>query len=227
MTTVFSSTQTFVGGGTSPSGAGSTSSGIANNFQTFLQLLTTQLQNQSPLDPLDTNQFTAQLVQFAQVEQMLKSNETLDALLSLQQISQSNAALTYVGKDIIAEGRSAQLDGGRAEWALDAAGAASANVVIRNSGGAVVYQGERQLDAGRQTFTWDGRDANGQAQPPGSYTITVTATDGDGRAVNVSTELRGRVDGVDLTGQVPMLQVGGQSVRLDQVRQVVAARTGA
>ena len=70
--------------------------GLADNFQTFLTLLTTQLQNQNPLDPLDTNQFTAQLVQFAQVEQQLKANDQLSSLVSLQKTAQSTQALSFV-----------------------------------------------------------------------------------------------------------------------------------
>src|SRR5258706_11420771 len=78
--------------------ASTATTGIADNFQTFLTLLTTQLQNQNPLDPLDTNQFTQQLVQFAGVEQQLKTNDQLTTLVSLQQTAQSTQALTFVGK---------------------------------------------------------------------------------------------------------------------------------
>src|ERR1700747_3536386 len=77
---------------------------IASNFTTFLQLLTTQLKNQNPLDPLDTNQFTQQLVPFAQVEQQLKSNDQLSTLVSLQKTAQSTAALEYVGKTVAVDG---------------------------------------------------------------------------------------------------------------------------
>ena len=73
---------------------------IAGNFQTFLTLLTTQLKNQNPLDPLDTNQFTSQLVQFARVEQQLKSNDQLSSLVSLQQTAQNTAALEFVGQKV-------------------------------------------------------------------------------------------------------------------------------
>ena len=73
---------------------------LAGNFQTFLTLLTTQLKNQNPLDPLDTNQFTAQLVQFAQVEQQLKQNDQLATLVSLQKTAQSTAALEFVGQTV-------------------------------------------------------------------------------------------------------------------------------
>src|ERR1043165_493432 len=91
---------------------------IAGNFQTFLTLLTTQLQNQNPLDPLDTNQFTAQLVQFAQVEQQLKSNDQLATLVSLQQTAQNTSALEYVGQTVDVDGNTTVLKNGEATWQL-------------------------------------------------------------------------------------------------------------
>ena len=77
---------------------------IAQNFNTFLQLLTTQLKNQNPLDPLDTNQFTQQLVQFAQVEQQMNTNTSLGTLVSLQQTAQSTAALGFLGSTVTVNG---------------------------------------------------------------------------------------------------------------------------
>src|ERR1700754_3071469 len=95
--------------------AGST---LAGNFQTFLTLLTTQLQNQNPLDPLDTNQFTQQLVQFAGVEQQLRTNDQLTTLVSLQQTAQSTQALTFVGKTAVVDGASTRLTNSAATWTL-------------------------------------------------------------------------------------------------------------
>src|SRR3954447_10795125 len=103
---------------------------IAGNFQTFLTLLTTQLKNQNPLDPLDTNQFTAQLVQFAQVEQQLKSNTQLGTLVSLQQTAQNTAALEFVGQTVGVAGSTATLSGGKATWSLDVPKPSTATVKI-------------------------------------------------------------------------------------------------
>ena len=99
-TTVPTTNVSAPGTGTSPSNKTSSTAatGIADNFQTFLTLLTTQLQNQNPLDPLDTNQFTQQLVQFAGVEQQLKTNDSLSQLVTLQQTTQATQALGFVGK---------------------------------------------------------------------------------------------------------------------------------
>src|SRR5215213_8060945 len=91
---------------------------LAGNFQNFLTLLTTQLKNQNPLDPLDTNQFTAQLVQFAQVEQQLKQNDQLSTLVSLQKTAQSTAALEFVGQTVAVDGATAPLQNGIASWDL-------------------------------------------------------------------------------------------------------------
>src|SRR6266480_4442412 len=91
---------------------------IAGNFNTFLQLLTTQLKNQNPLDPLDTNQFTQQLVSFAQVEQQLKANEQLTALVALQQTAQTTQALTFVGATVSVDGATARLANHQAQWSF-------------------------------------------------------------------------------------------------------------
>src|ERR1700704_2121048 len=77
---------------------------IAGNFQTFLTLLTTQLKNQNPLEPLDTNQFTQQLVQFAQVQQQLKQNDQLATLVAIEKAAQSTSALAFVGSTLTADG---------------------------------------------------------------------------------------------------------------------------
>src|SRR5471030_3223565 len=112
---------------------------IAGNFNSFLQLLTTQLKNQNPLDPLDTNQFTSQLVQFAQVEQQLRSNDQLATLVSLQKTTQSTAALSFVGQNVVVDGSTAPLQNGSATWDLAVPKPATATVNIKSATGQTVY----------------------------------------------------------------------------------------
>src|SRR5262245_20824702 len=100
---------------------------LADNFQTYLTLLTTQLQNQNPLDPLDTNQFTQQLVQFAQVEQQLKANDQLATLVSLQQTAQTTQALNFVGATAVVDGSTTALANGSARWTINAPKPVTAN----------------------------------------------------------------------------------------------------
>src|SRR5256886_6034557 len=101
-----------------PSLSSTSGATLAGNFQSFLTLLTTQLKNQNPLDPLDTNQFTQQLVEFAGVEQQLKTNDGLTSLVSLQKTAQSTQALTFVGQTVGVDGSTAQLSNGQAQWNL-------------------------------------------------------------------------------------------------------------
>jgi flagellar basal-body rod modification protein FlgD len=194
---------------------------LAGNFQTFLTLLTTQLKNQNPLDPLDTNQFTAQLVQFAQVEQQLKSNDQLSALVSLQQTAQNTAALEFVGQTVGVTGATAPLTNGQAIWNLAVPKPAMGTVTISNASGQTVYTGNYSMDAGTSPFVWDGKDGSGLQWPDGNYTISVTAQDANGQPVTVPTEIIAPVDSADLTQSPPTLSIAGQDYTLDKIKRVV------
>jgi flagellar basal-body rod modification protein FlgD len=197
---------------------------LAQNFSTFLTLLTTQLKNQNPLDPLDTNQFTQQLVQFAQVEQQMNANTSLQTLVTLQQASQTSAATSYLGNTVRVEGATTKLANGQANWTFTADKAANAVMTVKNASGATVYTENRTINAGQQSFTWSGRNASGAIQPDGSYTIAIAAKDASGQSVAISTLVDGVVDGVDVSKSPPVLSIGDQTFTLDQVKQV--RRTG-
>ena len=123
---------------------------IAGNFQSFLQLLTTQLQNQNPLDPLDTNQFTQQLVEFAGVQQQLNTNDSLATLVSLQQTTQSTQALGFVGKTAVVKGGTAPLTNSTAAWQVSIPTASVITVNIANSTGQTVFTGSIRCRGGQQ-----------------------------------------------------------------------------
>ena len=194
---------------------------LQQNFSQFLQLLTTQLKNQNPLDPLDTNQFTQQLVQFAQVEQQLKQNDQLATLVSLQKTAQSTAALGFVGETVVVDGATASLANGQANWSLNVPKPASVTINIRNASGQNVFTGSYTMQPGVNDFTWDGKSANGTQWPSGTYTMTVTAKDSTGQSVAVPTEVEGVVQGADLTKNPPVLSVAGQEFTLDKIKRVV------
>src|ERR1700686_727050 len=165
-TTTASSSST--GSSSLSSTAGST---LAGSFQTFLSLLTTQLQNQNPLDPLDTNQFTQQLVQFAGVEQQLKTNDQLTTLVSLQKTAQSTQALGFVGKNAMVDGSTTTMTNGAANWILGVKTNSTVNVSIANSTGQTVFTGSYPVTAGDgQAFGWDGKGNAGTQWPDGKYT---------------------------------------------------------
>jgi len=206
----------------SGSSVSSTAGGtLAGNFQTFLTLLTTQLQNQNPLDPLDTNQFTQQLVQFAGVEQQLKTNDQLTSLVSLQKTAQSTQALGFVGKTAVVDGSTAALTKGSGAWKLGVPTNANVSISITNSVGQTVFSGNYSVKAGEnQTFAWDGKGNDGTQWPDGQYKLTATAADSAGNTVAVSTQVQGVVDSVDLTQSPPLLSINGQNYTVDQIKSI-------
>jgi flagellar basal-body rod modification protein FlgD len=203
--------------GTNVTGSGTS---IANNFDQFLTLLTTQLRNQNPLDPLDTNQFTQQLVQFAGVEQQLKQNETLTALLGVSKATTGASAIGFVGQTVRADGAATQLKDGQASWKLDASKGGTGTITIKDSSGRVVQSGTITLKAGEQSYDWDGKTSVGSPAPDGEYTLTVDAKDVYGSAITVKSAISGVVDGVDFSTAVPTLMIGAIKVPLDRVRSV-------
>jgi flagellar basal-body rod modification protein FlgD len=198
---------------------------IASNFTTFLQLLTTQLKNQNPLDPLDTNQFTQQLVQFAQVEQQMKSNDQLSSLVSLEKSAQASTALAYVGATVVVDGSTAALTNGSATWNLNVTKPSTATITISDSTGQNVFTGTAGVNPGTQTFTWNGRGNDGRIWPSGNYTLTATAVDASNQSVAISTEVQAVVDSVDLSQSPPVMSINGQNYTLDKIKRVVRQTT--
>ncbi len=193
---------------------------IAGNFQQFLQLLTTQLKNQDPLSPLDTNQFTQQLVEFASVEQQLKTNTDLDQLVTLNKTSRATAALNFVGSQVTADGSTTQLKNGVAVWNITSPRPAAASVSILDQNGNTVWTDQQTLDTGTQSYSWNGRTSTGAVAPDGLYTIQITAQDAAGQSVAVSTQYTGTVTGVDLSGSQPLLQVGSIYLTISQIASI-------
>jgi flagellar basal-body rod modification protein FlgD len=193
---------------------------IASNFQEFLKLLTTQLKNQDPLSPLDTNQFTQQLVEFSSVEQQLKTNSDLDQLVTLNKTSQATAALSFVGAQVTADGSTTQLKNGVAVWNITSPKTATAAISIVDQKGNTVWTGRQTLDTGAQSYSWNGHTSTGSIAPDGLYTIQITAQDAGGQSVSVSTQYTGTVTGVDLSGAQPLLQVGSSYLTISQIRSI-------
>ena len=200
-------------------------SSLASNFTTFLTLLTTQLKNQNPLDPLDTNQFTQQLVQFAQVEQQMKSNDQLSSLVKLEKSAQSTTALAYVGSTVVVDGSTTALTSTGATWSFNVSKPSTASIVIKDSTGQTAYTGTFAGTPGLMNFTWDGRGNDGKSWPAGNYTMSATAVDANKQSVGISTEVQAVVDSVDLTQDPPTLSVNGQNYTMDKVKRIVRPTT--
>jgi flagellar basal-body rod modification protein FlgD len=213
---------------TSTTSTSSTSStartSLGSNFQTFLTLLTTQLQNQDPTSPMDSSQFTQQLVMYSQVEQQIDTNDKLDSLISLSSSQSTSLAMSYLGKNVVLSDGSGQLASSKADWSYGLANGASATTLtVKDSSGNVVYSKTADASgntAGTHDFAWDGTKTNGETASDGLYTLTVSSTASDGTAITTTVASKATVSGVDLSGSSPKLVIGSSEVALSSATMV-------
>lgn len=201
--------------------------GLADSFDGFLKLLTTQLKSQDPLSPMDATQFTEQLVQFTGVEQAIKTNDAIGQLVALMKGQEIARSVDYLGAEIEAGGDTIHLAAeGDADvhYRLDQQ-ATAVEIQIRDGAGNLVSQGSGPTGVGSHRQSWDGRDQNGRRLPEGYYRVEITATDAVGRTLPVGSRISGIVDGVEMSGERLLLSVGGVLVALDEVTAIRRPRT--
>lgn len=199
------------------------------NKDDFLKLFVTQLQNQDPLNPQDSTQFVSQLAQLTQVEQAYNTNTNLSSLLTAMNGSTSLSAVSFLGKEIKADGDQVKLVTGTEPslgYRLPAT-ASKVLVEVQDSRGITV----RTLTlgatpAGDGTVSWDGKDGAGKALPAGSYTFSVTGYNADGDKFAGSPLLLGKVDGVTLEGTEPYVTIGGIDVPMSKILSVKGVSQG-
>jgi flagellar basal-body rod modification protein FlgD len=197
------------------------SSKFGGDFNTFLTLLTTQIKNQSPTDPLDTNQMTNQLVQFASVEQQISMNQNLQRLLALEQTSQLTASAPLIGQMVSVEAEQITLQSGAGSLNLPAAGASqNALVTIRGSGDRVLRQETVPLGSAPKTWSWDGKGSDGLALPDGAYKVSVTGVAIGGKPEALPFTTVGKVTGAERAGGDLRLLLGQLQVSFDKLRNV-------
>src|SRR5262249_35586701 len=162
-------------------------------------LLTTQLKNQDPLSPMDSNQFTQQLVEFSQVEQQINSNQNLESLISLTKAQSATSAVSYLGKSLTLTDGTAPLMNGNATWAYSVDDTARATRrTVWDEKGKAVYVTQGETDAGLHAFNWNGEDNQGNALPAGVSTLKVPAATSDGTSIGTNVASQGTVTEVDL-----------------------------
>lgn len=174
------------------------SQNLSADMNTFLTLLTTQLRYQDPLDPMDTAEFTNQLVQYSSVEQAIQTNTKLESLLNLNIANLGAQAVSYIGKVAQVLGDVMPLEGGKAKatYTLDK-NVQSAIITVKDMNGKIVYSEQAKITSGTHDFEWDGKDADGNQLEDGAYKIEVTTKVASGEtAANVMTTVFGRVSGV-------------------------------
>ena len=205
-------------------------SGASNttlNRDDFLQLLVTQLSNQDPLNPMDGQEFAAQLAQFSSLEQLININESMiqsgeiNGLLA--QSINSGVAADLIGKTIESVGSQFHYDGNdETTLRYELANVASdIEVEILNPAGQTVRTiSFSQLESGEHTVTWDGKDNDGNALASGEYTFNVKATNSSGDQVHATTFISGVVDRVTYNQNGIFLWVGNTSINMGDVRSV-------
>jgi len=191
---------------------------LSGNFDTFLRLLTTQLQNQNPLEPLDATKFTEQLVSYSQVEQQINTNQNLTALLALQKVALGANAVSYLGKTAVTTGPLSSIDGGTASWRYTLpSDAAAVDLVVTDSTGRLVRSVPGQLNVGTHEFVWDGKNTAGETLPEGAYRLTVVAKRADQSEIEAAVTGIGLVREVDMSGAEPVVTIGKRKVNLTEV----------
>ena len=201
--------------------AGQTS--LNTSYSTFLTLLTTQLQNQDPTSPLDTNAFTQQLVAMTGVQQQLLSNQLLQQIAGSTSNGGVPSAVNLIGKSATATSSSATLSGGKANWTYNLASpAAAATITVSDSTGKVVSSSSASnLAAGNNTFTWNGQNFAGSQLPDGgTYTLAVQAADSSGNPVASTISVTGTVGSVTEANGATMAMVGPTAVPVASITSV-------
>jgi flagellar basal-body rod modification protein FlgD len=195
---------------------------LSSNFTSFLGLLLTQLQNQDPSSPMDTNTFTSELVQFSSVEQQITTNSSLTSLIQATQGSEVIQATGVVGKSVTVDSSQIALQNGSGQLNFNTTSAEPVNITISNSSGTPVQQVSLTSTAGSNTYTWNGKDSSGTTLPDGAYNVAISGTGAGGTTAAVPFTVTGTATGVTNSAGAVTLQVGGVSVDFSKIQSVAA-----
>ena len=191
------------------------------DFNTFITLLTTQLQHQDPTAPMKSADFTNQLVQYAEVEQAIATNTHLEKLIAIEGANAAATAVNYIGKEVLTLGTTTSLADDKATWDYTLESEApETTITVYNSDGLEVYSTTVEADAGSNTFDWDGKNENGVKQPEGLYYIELEPLDEDSLEVAASIMVAGIVTGVDFSSTTPIVTIGDTAFVASDILQV-------
>ncbi len=208
---------------TSGSSSAASYSKLAENMDMFLTLLTTQLKNQDPLDPMDNTEMTNQLVQFANVEQQITQNKNLEQMITLLNAQSAASSVSYIGKDIQYTDSSTVYTGSPVNFGYTPEKAAdTVTVSVVDADGKTVRTFDKpETSAQHHSIVWDGTDDDGAQVANGQYTFVVSAKTADGDALDVDTDISGHVTGTTSDASGNYLLIGDLAV---DVTKVVAVK---
>tara|TARA_R110002072_G_scaffold77597_2_gene180768 strand:- start:2222 stop:2875 length:654 start_codon:yes stop_codon:yes gene_type:complete len=191
---------------------------LADNYEMFLNLLTAQMKNQDPLDPLDSTQFVDQLVSFSGVEQQIAQNQNLESLLIVQSAAAQTSSVGYIGRVATALTPDSRLQGGAATWQYELPESAqTTDLIIRDSSNRIVYRTSGDTTTGQHDFSWDGQTSTGHAAPDGIYSLEINAAAQNGAEITAEIRASARVTGIDLSGSEVVVEMGGVEVPLSSI----------
>lgn len=195
------------------SGSTASQNQLTSDFNFFLKLLTTQLQNQDPSKPLDTNQFTQQIAQYSGVQQQVNTNTNLEKLLAANKQSGVTTAVGYIGREIESKGNSGDVIGGQGAFSyILPRQASTVELTVTNQSGQVVFRGNGATQSGRNLVVWDGLNSStGNQEPDGTYHIAINARDPEGKSISAETRSVGVVSGVETDGAGNTLLISGNT----------------
>jgi flagellar basal-body rod modification protein FlgD len=196
------------------------------NFDTFLKLLTTQLQNQDPLDPMDSAEFTSQIAEFSAIEQQVQTNAHLEKLVESDTFGAQSLAVSYIGKEALVPGDRSTLTNGEMNFSYNMdQRALVSEIKIVDSSGTIVKSLEGSLDEGSHEVVWDGKNEAGEQLDDGTYTIFIEAAGADGNAVIAEIFSFSRIAAMEADGEdISLITDDGRNVNFNSVLQVREAK---
>ena len=204
----------------SASASNSALTSLTSNFQDFLGMLMTQLQNQDPTSPMDTNQFTQELVEFSSVEQQINTNSSLTQLIQLTQSGQVEQSASIVGHQVELNTGNIVVQNGSGALSFTTPTAEPVEIGIYDSNGNKVADNVVNATQGSNNWTWNGQDGNGVQLPDGSYQAAVEAAGASG-PVAVPFTVLATATGVQQTATGLQLEIGSTSVPFSALQSVL------
>lgn len=219
-------------GSSSTSGASASQTQLSSDVNFFLKMLTTQLKNQDPTQPLDTNEFTQQIATYSGVQQQVNANSNLEKLLAATKQSSISTAVSYLNREVEVKGSTGEVVGGQGAFSyILPQTAGKVKITIKNAAGSEVYSGNGATRSGRNLVVWDGVNGHtGQREPDGLYTIVVEATDAAGKAITAETRSVAIISGLEneANGDVTLTSATSQKIKFTDILAVRApTRTAA
>lgn len=190
----------------------------------FLTILVTQLTNQDPMNPMEDTEMTAQLAEFSSLEQLTNINTNIKALGDENEYQQLLAATSFIGKTVKAQGYNLSKDEDSISTLHYGLGESVQNLTVNvyNQSGDLVRSVELgSKQSGAYEYQWDGKDAEGNEVPDGTYSVAMVAEDVNGEPVYIQTEVSGEVTGiVSENGQYYLRLGDGRYVNFANVTEV-------